>query len=171
MKTPFVILIGSDCDVKKRARTMSFLLNQFWKRWRTEYLTSLRELHKATGNNNQEVKKGQVVLVHDDGPRAKWRLAVIDDVVTDHDGLIRSVNIRTSTGMTNRPISRLYPLEISSASDSEQTQQDVVDQPVGDANVAKPQEVRPTRAAALKARAKFADWSAILRGPREDVTD
>ena len=148
---------------------MSFLLNQFWKRWRTEYLTSLRELHKATGNNNQEVKKGQVVLVHDDGPRAKWRLAVIEDVVTGHDELIRSVSIRTSTGMTNRPISRLYPLEVSSTSDSEQTHQDVADQPVRDANVVKPQEVCPTRTVALKARARFANWSAVLRGPRKDV--
>jgi len=106
---------------------MSFLLNQFWKRWRTGYLTSLRELHKATGNTNQEVKKGQVVLVHDDGPRAKWRLAVIEDVVTSHYKLIRSVSICTSTGMTNRPISRLYPLEASSTSDPEQTHQDVAD--------------------------------------------
>ena len=77
----------------------------------------------------------------------------------------------TSTGMTNRPISRLYPLEASSTSDSERTHQDVADQPVRDANVVKPQEVRPTRTAALKACARIANWSAILRGPREDVMD
>ena len=39
------------------------------------------------------VKKGEVVQVHDDGPRPNWRLAVMDDVVTGHDGLIRSLNI------------------------------------------------------------------------------
>ena len=79
-----------DCKVKKRARMMSFLLNQFWKRWKTEYLTSLRESHRSTRNNKQVVK---VVLVHNDGPRANWRLAVIEDVVTGNDELIRTVKI------------------------------------------------------------------------------
>ena len=69
---------------------MSFLLNQFWKRWKTKYLTSLRESHRSTRNNKQVVK---VVLAYDDGPRANWRLAVIEDVVTGNDGLIRSVKI------------------------------------------------------------------------------
>jgi len=44
-----------DCEVKKRARMMSFLLNQFWKRWKTKHLTSLRESHRSTGNNKQVV--------------------------------------------------------------------------------------------------------------------
>ena len=111
---------GFDCKVKKRARTLSFLLNQFWKRWKTEYLTSLNESNRLTGNNNQVVKKEEVVLVHDDGPRANWRLAVVIDVVTGHDRLIRSVHIHTNTGRTNHPISRLYPLEISCETGLEQ---------------------------------------------------
>jgi len=167
---------GFDCEVKKRARMMSFLLNQFWRRWKTEYLTSLRESHRSTGNNKQVVKKGEVVLVHDDGPRASWRLAVIEDVVTGNDGLIRSAKIRTSTGRTSRPISRLYPLEVSCEEDSEQTGQHVTDnQQVTSDGVSgqcvDSRDVRPTRTAALKARAKLTDWVNILRGPREDVKD
>ena len=30
-----------------------------------------------------------------------------------YDGLIRTAYIRTSTGRTNRPITRLYPLEVT----------------------------------------------------------
>ena len=147
-----------DCEVKKRARIRSFLLNRFWKRWKTENLTSLRESHKSTRNNKQVIKKGEVVLVHDNGPRANWRLAVIEDVVTGNDGLIRSVKIRTSTGRTNRLISRLYPFEVSCEEDLKQTSQHSTDdQTTGDSVRSKcvySQDVRPTRAAALKALAK-----------------
>ena len=40
------------------------------KRWRHEYLTSLREFHKTTAINKQSIKKGEVVLVHDDTHRS-----------------------------------------------------------------------------------------------------
>ena len=164
---------GFVCKVKKRARMMSFLLNQFRKRWKTEYLTSLRESHRSTGNNKQVVKKFEVVFGHDDSPRANWRLAVI---VTGNDGLIRSAKIRTSTGRTNCPISRLYPLEVSCEEDSEQTGQHVTDnqQATGDSvrsQCVDSQDVCPTRAAALKACAKLTDWINILCGPREDNKD
>jgi len=42
---------------------------------------------------------------------------VIEGVNKGADGLIRSADIRTTTGRTNRPIARLYPLEVT-ASDS-----------------------------------------------------
>lgn len=38
----------------------------------------------------QEVKVGDVVLVHDDVPRVNWKLAVIEAVNKGADGLIRS---------------------------------------------------------------------------------
>ena len=39
-------------------------------------------------------------------------MAVIEDVVRGSDGLIRAAYIRTKNGRTNRPIARLYPLEV-----------------------------------------------------------
>ena len=61
------------------------------------------------------MKIGDVVLIHDDTPRIQWKLAVIEQVNKGADGLIHSADIRTSTGKTNRPIAKLYPLEISAA--------------------------------------------------------
>ena len=81
-----------DNEVKKRAKTRTLLLNHFWRRWRTEYLTSLRNFHRTAGNNSQLVKKGDIVLVHDDGPTACWKLATIE-VITGRDGLITAANI------------------------------------------------------------------------------
>ena len=37
-------------------------------------------------------------------------LAVVEDTISGKDGVIRAANIRTSTGKTNHPITKLYPL-------------------------------------------------------------
>ena len=55
------------------------------------------------------------MLVHDDIPRVKWRLAVVEDIIAGEDGLIRAANIRTSTGKSNRPVTKLYPLEVTAS--------------------------------------------------------
>ena len=57
---------------------------------------------------------GDVVLVHDDTPRIRRDLAVIEDVIKGSDGLIRAAKIRTKGGKTNYPIAKLYPLEVCS---------------------------------------------------------
>ena len=105
---------STQTEMTRRAKVQAKLLQHFWVRWKIDYLTSLREFHVTTGNNQQRIRIGEAVLVHDDVlPRNKWRLAVIERLVTDNDGLIRTVHIRTSTGRKNRPITKLYPLEVT----------------------------------------------------------
>ena len=145
-----------DNEVKKRAKTRTLFLNHFWRRWRTEYLISLREFHPTTGNNAQLIKKGDIVLVHNDGPRAYWKLTVTEDVIVGHDGLFRAVSICTSSGRTNRPVSRLYPLEITSKTDPDLELVGSDTTPNQDS----PQTTRdvpPTRQAAMKARAGWTE--------------
>ena len=72
---------GDSSEVNRRARLLSALLSQFWSRWRHEYLTSLREHHRASGNNVQLIQQGDVVLVHDDAPRISWKLAVVEELL------------------------------------------------------------------------------------------
>ena len=115
-----------DPDYKVSASTMrkqltnhTRLLQSFQLRWRREYLTALREFHRTTGSNNQRIKIGEVVLIHDDGPRIHWRLGVVESLITGNDGLVKAANVRTSTHTTSRPITRLYPLEVSAPTDLE----------------------------------------------------
>ena len=63
----------------------------FRKRWKLEYLTSLRECHRNTGNNRQEIKVGEVVQIHDDTYRNQWELGIIDKPFTGEDNRVRSV--------------------------------------------------------------------------------
>jgi len=75
------------------------IISHFWSRWSKEYLTALREFHHATGNNVQTAKEGDVVQIH-------------DELNKGADGLVRSAQLRTSTGRTNHPIAKLHPLEV-----------------------------------------------------------
>ena len=101
-------------ELRRGGESQGLILQHFCSSWAREYLTSLREFHKTTGNNEQDVKVGEVVLVHNDGPRVKWKLAVLESLITGNDGLVRAANIRTSARKTNRPISKLYPLSADS---------------------------------------------------------
>jgi len=79
---------SSESEVKGRARTIAVLLNNFWRRWRTEYI---REFHCTTGNNSQKAKKV------DDTPRTSWKLVI--PVMKDVTTVIRAVNIHMSSGI------------------------------------------------------------------------
>lgn len=76
---------GDDSALRQRANKQALLLQQFWYRWKHEYLTSLREFHRNTGTNKRTIKKGDVVLVHDESPRSTWKLAVVEDLIEGGD--------------------------------------------------------------------------------------
>ena len=156
--------ITGGSEIRHRAKKQVLMLQHFENRWKREYLTALRETHRVTGNNHQEVKARDVVLIHDDTPRVNWRMAVIESVNKGADGMIRSANVHTSTGRTNRPISRLYPLEL--------TEDTVTRTPTDDQPEESPTDTstcRPMREAAKRGRQVVKQWIASLRAPPEDV--
>ena len=99
-------------EICGNAKVLANILQSFQKRLCHEYLTSLREVHRATGNNSTSVKTGDVLLIHDDTLHTTWKMEVIEDLITG-DGIVRVVTLRTATGLTNRPVTRLYPLELN----------------------------------------------------------
>ena len=164
-----------DDGIQVRAKKQA-ALQHFWTRWRHKYLTGFREFHRTSGSNIQTVKPGAVVLVHDDPPQINWRLAVVEDTISGKDGLIRAATIRTSKGKTNRPITKLYPLEITAADSSlgqlkskytdNDTQKSTAEQEM-DTSV--PKSCRPVRQSAITGRQKVKEWTRLLGGPPEDV--
>ena len=49
--------------------------------------------------------------IHDEGPRSRWSLAVVEELITGNDGSVRAAKMKTKQGLTTRPIVKLYPLE------------------------------------------------------------
>jgi len=75
------------------------------------------------GTSEQSVKVEDVVLVHDDIRRTKWK---VEQLVQGADGHVRAANMRYEEGKkTNRPIAKFYPLEVSSSSNKEVTETEV----------------------------------------------
>jgi hypothetical protein len=74
---------------------------------------------KKIGQSFNHSEVGDVVLVHsDNNKRVLWPLAVVTKFKFGNDGLVRSAEIRTKNGISNRPIAKLYPIEVQLNSDN-----------------------------------------------------
>ena len=89
---------SSSEQLQRRACQQALLFQTFWHQWKHDYLTYLHEFHQTSGNNQQKIKVGDVVLVHDDSPRRNWKLAVTEDLHKGGDGLVCVADIRNSRG-------------------------------------------------------------------------
>ena len=90
------------------------MLNHFWKIWRIEYVTSLRESHKSTTTKPEVISKDDIVLIYDDKqPRHMWKLGRVSELIRSKDGIVRAAKVLVgATGiLVDRPISKLYPIE------------------------------------------------------------
>ena len=109
-----------NCDLysRKRWRTVQFLADQFWNRWRKEYVANLQRRQKwETVQRN--FKLGDVVLLKQaDTKRNQWPLAIVTQVHPSEDGLVRSVSVRTTSnkGDVVRPVHKLVLLVEEGAS-------------------------------------------------------
>ena len=85
---------------KRRWRRVQYLAEQFWLRWKRDYLKSL-QIRKKWQYPKRNIKVGDVVLVDNQSPRNQWPLGIISEVFPNKDGLVRSASItmpRSSAG-------------------------------------------------------------------------
>ena len=104
-------------ELSRRAKYLTTVLSQFWRRWQKEYLTELRVHHNCQLKNRQPtVNVGDVVCIHKDGtPRLFWNMGVVKSLITGRDEVHRGAVVRTHSGdrviEVTRPLKRLYPVE------------------------------------------------------------
>lgn len=97
--------------IEKRWRVLNNLVEEFWKRWRTEYLVALHERHKWT-DVQKELAVGDLVIIEAEStPRTYWPMGIVAETRKDGDDLVRTVNIRTASGIVKRDIRKVYRLE------------------------------------------------------------
>ena len=96
---------------RKRWRRIQHLLNEFWSRWRKEYVQSLQE-RKKWQKIKRSFKVGDVVLLKETSEvRNEWNLFIVERTFPDENGIVRTVTVRNANGQRfNRPITKLVLL-------------------------------------------------------------
>ena len=102
----------SDMYSRKQWRRIQYLAEQFWCRWRLEYLQALQSRQKWNQDQGRGVKLHDVVLLTDDDlPRSLWKLARVIDTYPGKDGRVRKVKLKLGQGHDlERPVHKLIVL-------------------------------------------------------------
>ena len=99
--------VETDIYAKRRWRQIQYHADQFWKKWKQEYLPNLQKRQKWL-RPNRNIKVGDVVLVIDDkAPRNSWPMGLVQKCHEDRNGFVRRVQLKTKTATLDRPVSKL----------------------------------------------------------------
>ena len=88
------------------------LQQDFWKRWRDEYLHTFYQRSKwAQTRGPSSIDIGTLVLVKNElVPPLRWVLGRIVELHPGKDNIVRVATIRTDKGLLKRPLVKLCPL-------------------------------------------------------------
>ncbi len=88
--------VREDLYLQKRWKRVQFLSNEFWTRWRKEYLLNLQQRSKWN-KDRRNAKVNDIVLLQDDCiPRNQWKLAKVVEVFQGADGRVRKLKLLLS---------------------------------------------------------------------------
>lgn len=112
-KSDCVVDVVIPPDVKDMYRAqwkrVQILAEQFWKRWRTEFIQTLQVRRKWT-SEQREMKCGDVILLRDKQViRNMWPMGVVTKIVPSSDGHIRTVEVRV-IGTNGKPTTYQRPV-------------------------------------------------------------
>lgn len=95
-----------------RWQRLQQLVQHFWARWSSEYLSNLQQRKKWT-KQTQNISVGSLVLLKEDNtPPLSWCIGRVTKLHSGSDGLTRVVRVKTSLGEVTRSVSKICPLPI-----------------------------------------------------------
>lgn len=97
-----------------RYQLIQRLLQNFWKRWSVEYLTSLQQRSKWQRHTSTDhLQPGRLVILKDDNLRPlQWKLGRIVQTFPGNDGIVRVVLVKTANGEMRRAVNKVCPLPL-----------------------------------------------------------
>ena len=103
---------------RRRWSRVQHIANEFWSRWRKEYLQSLQERQKWNTRRRNFVIGDIVLLKTMDVSRNKWPMAKVTATKSDQNGLVRSVYLKIgdrpetekSKNIVERPVDQIVLL-------------------------------------------------------------
>ena len=99
-----------DMYCRRRWRRVQHLSNEFWSKWRKEYLQNVQSRSKWS-TEKRNMKKGDVVLLKDEmSHRNDWKMGIVIKAHESDDKNVRSVTIRHNKNEYVRPVNKLVVL-------------------------------------------------------------
>ncbi|XP_052772670.1 uncharacterized protein LOC128211693 [Mya arenaria] len=105
------VVITTDIKDMYRAqwKRVQILAEQFWKRWRSEFLQTLQVRRKWTAEQ-RDLQCGDVVLLRDKQEhRNYWPMGLVVRAEPSNDGLVRTAEVRT-VGKNGKPTTYVRPV-------------------------------------------------------------
>ena len=118
------LFMRTDIYARRPWRRVQFLAEQFWTRWRREYLKNLQPRQKWT-ETQPDLCLGDIVLVRDESQhRNDWPLGRVSEVLRSDHGRVRKVKVNVVRGGKRkthlRPIKELVQLLTDTADRDQQ---------------------------------------------------
>ena len=107
---PRLALFGpaeEDVCLRKQWRHSQQLADMFWRRWLKEYQPTLAPRQKWT-TRTEPIQEGDIVIIMDPAlPRNSWPRGRVTEARAAADGQVRSVTVKTATGIYVRPATKI----------------------------------------------------------------
>ncbi len=95
--SPPGVFLSQDLYSRRHWRRAQYLADQFWIRWKHEYLQSLQARSKWN-DVKPNLQVDDIVIMNDNSPRNQWPLARVVNVMKSKDGKVRKVQLVTMVG-------------------------------------------------------------------------
>ncbi|XDV22790.1 hypothetical protein PO909_027607 [Leuciscus waleckii] len=100
---------GSDM-FRQQWKQVQSLADNFWYRWRREYLPTLQSRRKWN-STQPDIQEGDLVLLKDNqSPRNKWPMALVSQVFPSTDGRVRKVQLKVTKNGSGKEVKYLRPI-------------------------------------------------------------
>ena len=108
--SPPGVFQSADLYSRKRWRRVQHLANEFWSRWRKEFLLEKQQRQKWTQDRKNLQIDDIVIMKEDNVPRSEWKLARVSSVYPSADGYVRKVQVALANGSLDKDDKRITPL-------------------------------------------------------------
>ena len=105
------VFLREDLYSNKRWRRVQHLANEFWTRWRREFLHTL-QMRQKWAKPQRNLMVGDIVVVKDDHlPRNEWKLAQVQQTLPSDDGFVRKVILAVGTRLLDNHGRRTHEVQ------------------------------------------------------------
>lgn len=96
----------------KRWQLIQRLQQDFWQRWKREYLHTLQQRSKWLNDTDAPIIGTLVLIKNDNAPPLKWEMGRILQVHPGIDKIVRVATVKVQRGTITRPLVKLCPLPV-----------------------------------------------------------